>query len=191
MIHGKLHKVSMTNFLAIHRKLRGKKMANLMITEALRRNRANGYPIGFYHSANAMPTPFLTSRSCNRLILTDKLIDCRYASLPINTTRKEFAEKYKLPAKDKINIKGTIRPMEPKDVNEVLRLYKLQCEKHAIHLVFTKEHIKHHMLPKPNIVMTYVVVDTTNKDKLTDFMSFTYFHQTILNKEELKHKHDI
>lgn len=48
---GKEQNVSMTNFLAIHKKLRGMKMAQIMITEALRRNRANGYNIGFYHSA--------------------------------------------------------------------------------------------------------------------------------------------
>ena len=40
-------------------------------------------------------------------------------------TRQEYAKKYELPKKDRINIVGSLRRMEPKDVKEVLRLYNL------------------------------------------------------------------
>jgi len=81
--------------------------------------------------------------------------------------------------------------MEEKDLKEVLRLYNIQCQKHAIHLVFSKAQLAHLLLPKANIVMTYVVEDPENKGKLTDFMSFTYFHQTCLTKESLGHGYDV
>jgi len=162
-----------------------------MISEALRRNRANGYDIGFFHSAQIIPTPFLTTRSANRLINTNKLIDVRYASLPRGMTRKDFAKKYELPKKDRFEIKGHIRRMEEKDIKEVLRLYKIQCEKHVVHLMFTEDHVRHLMMPREDIVMTYVVEDVESKGKLTDFMSLTYFHQQPLTQAELNHGYDM
>ena len=188
-IFGKEYNVSMTNFLAVHKKLRGMKLAQIMITEALRRNRANGYNIGFYHSAQSIPTPFLTIRSSNRLINTNKLIDVRYTSLPKGMTRKEFAKKYELPNKDRFKVVGNLRRMEQKDLKEVYRLYTLQCEKHGIYLVFSKAQLAHYLMPKKDIVMTYVVEDAENPGKLSDFMSMTYFHQTVLNGKELGHEY--
>jgi len=84
-------------------------MAQIVIQEALRRTRANGYHIGFFHSAQVLPMPFLTTRSCNRLIDTNKLIDVGYSSLPQGMTRKQFAKKYELPNKDRFNVVGKIR----------------------------------------------------------------------------------
>ena len=51
VINGKETNVSMTNFLAVHSKLRNKKMAQIVIMEELRRNRADNLQVGFYHSA--------------------------------------------------------------------------------------------------------------------------------------------
>lgn len=165
-------------------------MAQIMIGEALRRNRADGYEIGFYHSAQVIPTPFLSVRSANRLINTDKLIDIRYASLPRGMTRAEFRKKYELPRKDRFTIVGKLRPMEEKDVKQVLGLWKQQSKKFGIHLKFTEDHVRHQLLPKPEIVMTYVVENEAD-GKLTDFMSMTFFHQTVLNGKELEHDHKI
>ena len=52
--------------------------------------------------------------------------------------RKEFAKKYELPKKERFTIVGNLRPMEEKDIKEVLRLYNIQCEKHGVHLMFSK-----------------------------------------------------
>ena len=38
--------------------------------------------------------------------------------------------------------------------------------------------------------MTYVVEDLEDKNKLTDFMSFTFFEQQCLNKQDLGHGWD-
>lgn len=124
-IFGKEHMTAYTNYLAVHRKLRNKRLAQVVIQEALRRTRADGIQVSFYHSARCQPTPFLAIRSCLRLLNTNKLIDVRYTSLPKGMTRQEFAKKFELPKKDRINIVGTLRPMELKDVKEVLRLYNV------------------------------------------------------------------
>ena len=80
--------------------------------------------------------------------------------------------------------------MEEKDLNEVMRLYKIACQKWNIHFVFTKEQLAHQLLPKENIVTTYVVEDPNQKGKLTDFMSFTWFFQQCLSNAEVSHGHE-
>jgi glycylpeptide N-tetradecanoyltransferase len=124
-IFGKEHLTAYTNFLSVHRKLRNKRLAQVVIQEALRVSRQDGIQVSFYHSARCQPTPFMAIRSNLRLINTNKLIDVRYTSLPKGMTRQEFAKKYELPKKDRISLIGNLRLMEQKDVKEVLRLYNV------------------------------------------------------------------
>ena len=159
VIMAKETNVAMTNFLAVHSKLRTKKMAQIMILEAIRRSRAENLQVAFYHSAQCIPTPFLTTRSSNRLINIPKLLDVRYTSLPQGMTRKEYCKKFELPNKDRFQIKGNLRRMEERDVKEVLRLYNEENKRREIYLNFSKAQIAHLLLPKEDIVMTYVVED--------------------------------
>jgi glycylpeptide N-tetradecanoyltransferase len=55
----------------------------------------------------------------------------------------------------------------------------------------SKADITHHLLPKKGIVETFVVEDAENPGKLSDFISFLYFYQQCLTKEELGHNHDL
>ena len=57
--------------------------------------------------------------------------------------------------------------------------------------MMSKADITHHLLPKKGIVETFVVEDAENPGKLSDFMSFLYFYQQCLTKEELGHNHDL
>jgi len=70
-----------------------------------------------------MPTPFCTTHYMNRFINTDKLVKIQYTNMPPNITMKEMVRKYKLPDKKGISIVGTIRPMQKKDVTDVLKLH--------------------------------------------------------------------
>ena len=46
---------------------------------------------------------------------------------------KDFEKRYKLPDKKGINIEGTIRLMEKKDVSAVLKLFNQQQKKYKIY----------------------------------------------------------
>ena len=59
MIDGKELTVAMTSYQAVHKKLRDKKMGQLLIIEQLRRTRMFGIDIGFYQLARYRPTPFI------------------------------------------------------------------------------------------------------------------------------------
>jgi glycylpeptide N-tetradecanoyltransferase len=65
--------------------------------------------------------------------------------------------------------------MEEKDIPEVSRLYKAQCDLYQIYFKFSEEDIKHYFIPRHEVVRTYVVEDPDETGKLCDFFSFTYF----------------
>ena len=103
------------NFLAVHRSLREKRMAQVVISEMMRRKRKLGFPQAFYTSGHSMPTPFCTIHYMNRFINCEKLVDIKYTNLPPGKTMQQFSRIYKLPPKDGIKIEGKIRRMELKD----------------------------------------------------------------------------
>ena len=76
--------------------------------------------------------------------------------------------------------------MEKKDVKAVHGLYLKQMEKHSLFLDFTEDQLAYYLLPQKRIVATFVVED--DNGELTDFMSFTYFIQKCLSKEEIGHE---
>jgi len=173
MAYGKEITVCQTNFLCVHKKLREKRMAQIQIGELLRRTRRDGKIIGFYHAARFQPTPFVTTKSALRLLNTNKLIDVRYTSLPMGKSRQDFAKQHQLPKKEFIQIEGTFRLMEAKDVGQVHQLYHQQMKKHSIYFPYTEEEIAYHLLPRDRIVKTFVVEQPDGS--ISDFMSFTYY----------------
>ena len=70
-----------------------------------------------------MPTPFCSSHYMNRFINSKKLVEIKYTNKPPNMKMKHFEDKYKLPDRNTINITGTVRKMEKKDVSTVLKLH--------------------------------------------------------------------
>lgn len=123
VICGKTIKVAEINFLAIHRALRNKRMAQIMIQEMMRRKRLNGFPQAYYTSGHSMPTPFCTSHYMNRFLEPQKLVEVRYTYLPTGMTMKQFVNKWRLPEKKGIKIEGNIRDMQKKDASAVLKLF--------------------------------------------------------------------
>jgi glycylpeptide N-tetradecanoyltransferase len=114
------------NFLAVHRSLRSKRMAQIVIQEVMRRKRVLGFPQAYYTSGHSMPTPFCTSHYANRFINSKKLVEIKYTNKPANMTMKQFEKKYQLPDRSGIDITGNIRKMEKKDISIVLKLFNLQ-----------------------------------------------------------------
>ena len=104
-------------------------------------------------------------------------------------SRQEFAKKYELPKKDRFTVVGNLRPMEEKDAKEVGRLLREQNEKFGIHTIYSKAEILHWFMTREGVVHTYVVENPEKKGSLTDFMSFTIFHQHVLNGKELGHNY--
>jgi len=81
LLNGKLVKMYSTNFLAIHRSLREKRLASVIIGEALRRVRRKGWPTALYTTFHAMPLPFVTCNTMNRFLDPLKLREIGFANV--------------------------------------------------------------------------------------------------------------
>ena len=189
---GKNVKVAEVNFLAVHRALREKRLAQLMIQEATRLTYLYDSQIGFYTSSRSMPTPFSTSKDYFRLLDPGKALDIRMCPLPPNTTKKQFVTKNRLPDEKGITINGSIRRMEKKDITAVLKLWNKQQEKYKVRYKFSQDDLVHFLLPKQEgLVWTWVIEGTVDgKLQLTDFFSMLKSTQQCLNKEKVGHEHD-
>ena len=77
------------------------------------------------------------------------------------------------------------RKMEEKDLEQIYELIKNTRNKYKIYEILSKEEISHWILPKNNIIYTYVLEDENKK--ITDFFSFYGLSRTILNNNS-KHK---
>ena len=91
---------------------------------------------------------------------------------------KQFASRYRLPDKKNLNFKGQIRKMEKKDISAVMKLFNKHQEKYKIRHKMNQDDIIHFLLPKENIVWTYVIEnDVEGKMQVTDFFALDYFDQ--------------
>lgn len=79
-----------TNLLAVHKNLRGKRLAQIMISEGFRKTRRDGFQIAYYTSPHSIPTPFCTCLYMNRFINCEKLVDIGFCPLPRDKNIKEF-----------------------------------------------------------------------------------------------------
>lgn len=123
---GETVKVAQGDFLAVHKALRGKRLAQIMIQELMRRARVQGIMQGFYTSPDAYPTPFCTVQFMNRLLNVQKLIDVGFVAAPPIKQLPKFKTSMRLPDPKSFSVVGNIRLMEKKDASQVLKLYQKQ-----------------------------------------------------------------
>ena len=147
----------------------------------MRRKRLNGYPQAYYTSGHTMPTPFCTSHYMNRFINSKKLVEIKYTNKPPNMKMKQFEDRYKLPDRNSINIIGTVRAMEKRDISTVLKLHNMQQKNYKVHYKMSQDDIIHYMFPKEDVVWTYVIEDS--EKNVTDFFSMYRLSQSCTSKE--------
>jgi glycylpeptide N-tetradecanoyltransferase len=173
---------SEVNFLVIHKKLRSKRLAPILIKEITRRCNLEGVFQAIYTAGVVLPTPVSTCRYYHRSINWTKLNEVQFSPLPKNSRPSYQVQKYKLP--DHTATKG-LRPMEEKDVDAVLDLLTRYLARFDMAPVFTKEEVIHWLLHKKEaydeqVIWSYVVEDPTTK-KITDCFSFYCLESSVIN----------
>lgn len=170
------------NFLCIHKKLRSKRLAPVLIKEVSRRCYLNGIFQAIYTAGVILPTPVATCRYFHRSLDWEKLYDVGFSPLPPTSTKLRQISKYKLP--DETATPG-LRPMQRKDSNAVLNLLKRYLDRTDMAQVFTKAEVEHWFMHDEKlsddlrIVWTYVVEDPKTK-RITDFFSFYRLASTVI-----------
>mmetsp|Transcript_958 Transcript_958/g.1704 ORF Transcript_958/g.1704 Transcript_958/m.1704 type:complete len:323 (-) Transcript_958:67-1035(-) len=192
VVLGRTIKVCEANFLSVHRALRKKRLAQIMVQEIMRRKRLNGFMQAYYTSGHTIPTPFTTSNYLNRFINPKKLAEIMYCNKPSDLPMKQFEKRYRLPDREGIKLEGALRVMQKKDLSQVHKLYHEQQKKYKVYYKLSQEEISHYLLPKEDVVWTYVIENEVDgRLQVTDFFSMFRLTQTCTSKEKLNHNYDL
>ncbi|KAJ5895211.1 Myristoyl-CoA:protein N-myristoyltransferase [Penicillium taxi] len=181
-VRGDKIKVTEINFLCVHKKLRSKRLAPVLIKEITRRCYINGIYQAIYTGGVILPTPVSSCRYFHRSLDWLKLYEVGFSPLPAGSTKAKQVTKNKLP--DSTSTPG-LRPMEVKDVDAVYDLLERYSLRYDLNQAFTLEEIEHWLVykeqpGKEQVVWAYVVEDPKTQ-KITDFYSFYNLDSTVIN----------
>jgi len=175
----KVIKTAEINFLCVHKKLRSKRLAPVLIKEVTRRVNLQSTWQAVYTAGVVLPRPIAECRYWHRSLNPKKLIEVGFSHLAPRMTLARTIKLYQLPTEHKL---AGFRKMEKKDVPAVYRIITEYLAKFKLHPVFTKEEIAHWLLPRDDIVFSLVRVDRENK--ATDLCSFYRLPSSILGHEK-------
>ncbi|KAI0473555.1 peptide N-myristoyl transferase [Xylariaceae sp. FL0804] len=181
-IRNKFLHASEVNFLCIHKKLRSKRLAPVLIKEITRLCNLDGVFQAIYTGGIVLPKPISTCRYYHRAINWQKLYDVGFSPLPPNSKPQFQIRKYAVP--ERTSIPG-LRQMQKKDVAAVQELLTRYLAKYDMAAEFDKAEVEHWFLhgaknaQEEQVVWTYVVEDSHKK--VTDFVSFYCLESSVIN----------
>lgn len=177
-VNGTQVEMAEINFLCVHKGLRAKRLAPVLIKEITRRVNVCNIWQAIYTAGVTIPTPFTGATYWHRSLNPKKLVDVRFSHLPSGTPMARYVKFHKLPA-DVSN--QQMRLMTDKDVPRVTYLLNQYLAKIKIHINFNEEEVAHFLLPRKGVLYSYVVETFEDKKKMvTDFYSFYALPSTIL-----------
>ncbi|KAG8344194.1 Myristoyl CoA protein N myristoyltransferase N terminal domain [Trypanosoma vivax] len=147
------------NFLCVHKTLRDKRMAPILIQEVTRRVHLKDIWQAIYTAGTLLPTPFASGNYFHRSLNPEKLIEVQFSGMPEQYRRFQnpkamLKRLYRLP--EETRTRG-LRPMEPKDVPQVANLLREKLLGIDVAPVFTDEEVAYYILPRENVITSYVV----------------------------------
>ncbi|KAG0261971.1 glycylpeptide N-tetradecanoyltransferase [Actinomortierella ambigua] len=179
-VHSTVKRMVEINFLCVHKKLRSKRLAPVLIKEVTRRTHLEGIFQAVFTAGIVLPKPISTCQYFHRSLNPKKLVETGFSRLGRNMTLARLVKLYKLPAQ---TATPGLRPMEEKDVGQVARLlntYLANCE-FAPH--FEEEDVRHWLISRPGVVWGYVVEDEKTK-AITDFFSFYSLPSSVIGNKQ-------
>eukprot|EP00744_Colponema_vietnamica_P004385 GILI01006561.1.p1 GENE.GILI01006561.1~~GILI01006561.1.p1 ORF type:complete len:459 (-),score=128.36 GILI01006561.1:132-1460(-) len=168
------------NFLCVHKKLRAKRLAPVLIKEITRRVNLTDVWQAAYTAGVVLPKPVSRCRYFHRSLNPKKLIEVGFSRLAPRMTMARTIKLYKLP--EETPVPG-IRRLTVDDVPKACRLLNTYLAQFPLHPTFTEEEFAHWFLPRDEVVYTYVVADSHSGD-ITDMCSFYCLPSTILGNQK-------
>jgi len=180
-IYEKSKKMVEINFLCVHKKLRAKRLAPVLIREITRRVNLKGLFQAVYTAGVVLPKPVGTCRYWHRSLNPKKLIEVKFSHLSRNMTMQRHLKLYRLPEQTKT---AGLRIFAEKDVALVTVLLNDYLSKFSLRPVFDETEVQHWFMPKAGIINSYVVEGAGGA--ITDFMSFYCLPSTVMNNPNHK-----
>ena len=153
-IHQTELRMAEINFLCVHKKLRSKRLAPVLIKEITRRINLTGIFQAVYTAGVYLPKPFSSCRYYHRSLNPKKLIETGFSALQRDMTMPKTIRLYKLPEKPLLE---GFRKMEESDVTQATLLLSQYLQKLDIAPNFSEDEFKHWLLPVKDVVYSYVV----------------------------------
>ncbi|KAD0423214.1 hypothetical protein R6Q59_028731 [Mikania micrantha] len=167
------------NFLCVHKKLRSKRLAPVMIKEVTRRVHLENIWQATYTAGVVLPTPISTCQYWHRSLNPKKLIDVGFSRLGSRMTMSRTIKLYKLPDSP---ITPGFRKMELRDVPAVTRLLRGYLKQFIVAPDFDEKDVEHWLLPKEDVVDSYLV-ESSETHAVTDFCSFYTLPSTVIGNQ--------
>lgn len=178
-VRGQVVRMAEVNFLCVHKKLRDKRLAPVLIKEVTRRVHLEDIWQAAYTAGVVLPTPITSCRYWHRSLNPKKLIDIGFSRLGPRMTMSRTIKLYKLP--EETTTPG-FRKMELRDVKEVTQLLRAYLAQFVVAPDFDEDDVLHWLLPVEDVVDSYVVEDLKTRE-ITDFCSFYTLPSSILNNQ--------
>ncbi|KNA04553.1 hypothetical protein SOVF_198630 [Spinacia oleracea] len=175
-VHDDVVTMAEVNFLCVHKRLRSKRLAPVMIKEVTRRVHLENIWQAAYTAGVVIPTPIATCQYWHRSLNPKKLIDVGFSRLGPRMTMSRTIRLYKLPDS---TVTPGFRKMELRDVPAVTRLLRGYLSQFVVATDFDENDVEHWLLPKENVVDGFVV-ESPLTHEITDFCSFYTLPSTIL-----------
>ncbi|CAK0785601.1 glycylpeptide N-tetradecanoyltransferase [Coccomyxa viridis] len=180
-VRGKEVSMVEINFLCVHKKLRAKRLAPVLIKEITRRVNLRGIWQAAYTAGVVLPKPVATAQYWHRSLNPKKLISVGFSRLAPRMTLARTLKLYKLP--DQPQTPG-LRPLTAQDVPQVTQLLSQYLSTYELAPIFTEEEVLHYLMPVEGVIDTHVVEDADGK--LTDMLSFYTLPSTIIGNPTYK-----
>uniref|UniRef100_A0A7S4K4H0 Glycylpeptide N-tetradecanoyltransferase n=1 Tax=Guillardia theta TaxID=55529 RepID=A0A7S4K4H0_GUITH len=168
------------NFLCVHKKLRSKRLAPVLIKEVTRRVNCAGIFQAVYTAGAVLPTPVASCRYWHRSLNPKKLIEVGFSRLQPRMTMARTLKLYKLP--EEIQLQG-LRPIQKQDVPSVCRLLTAHLNKFKLASLFTEAEVEHWFLTQEGVVYCYVKEDPATRE-ISDMLSFYVLPSTIIGNKQ-------
>lgn len=178
--NGKRIQVAEVNFLCVHKKLRSKRLAPVLIKEITRRVNSKSIWQAVYTAGIVLPTPVAECRYWHRSLNPKKLVEVGFSGLGQRMTISRSIKLYKV--REEPALEG-LRPMKESDAPQVHKLLMSYLRNFKLHPDFTEEEVRHWLTPRENVVYVYV---RQHKGKITDLTSFYELPSSVIGHP--KHK---
>ncbi|XP_037076562.1 glycylpeptide N-tetradecanoyltransferase 1-like [Pollicipes pollicipes] len=163
------------NFLCVHKKLRSKRVAPVLIKEITRRVNKTGVFQAVYTAGVVLPKPVGTCRYWHRSLNPKKLIEVKFSQLSRNMTMQRTLKLHRLPSE---TVTDGFRRLEEADVPQTMKLLNHYLSQFDLAPHFDEAEFRHWFTPRPTIVDSYVV---EKEGEITDFVSFYSLPSTIMH----------
>ena len=142
------------NFLCIHKKLRSKRLAPVLIKEITRKVNLRGVWQATYTAGTVLPRPIASCRYYHRSLNPKKLIDIGFSKLQPRMTMARTVKLYSVA--DTPATPG-LRLMEERDVAQVRVLLAEFLERFRLYPRLDEDEVRHWLLSRPEVVTSYVI----------------------------------